>query len=108
MQLKRAAEKEAKENQATEEWILALLVKLSLKVPDKCEQIKSRKKANAHCQAEQRANESAHERRIRLDKEAIAQTIKRALETEEEHEARLDRESKCQIAKYNNPDVPDE
>ena len=108
MQLRRAAEKEAKGNQATEDWILALLVKLSLKIPDKSEQIKSRKKANANCQAKRRANESAQERRIRLDKEAIAQKIKRALENEEEHEARLDRESKHQIAKYNNPDVPDE
>ena len=100
MQLRRAAEKEAKENQTTADWICNLLVKLSKKVPEKSEQIKSRKQAHAKCESNRKASETPNERSARQKKEAKAQALKRSLETKEQHQNRLDRDYKREAAKY--------
>ena len=109
--IKRAAEKKEKEDlarkrlaQTSEDWIYSLISVLAYDAPKKTEQ----RKAHAECEAKRKASESVDQKQARCQKEAKAQALKRSLESKSQHRARLDRERKCQIAKYYDPNVPDE
>ena len=79
------------------ELVSVMLNDLVLEIPQKSKE-NARRKANAKCQAEKRANETDVEKQARHDKEAKAQALKRSLETEDERKTRLksDRDSHWQ------------
>ena len=68
------------------ELVSVMLNNLVLEIPQES-RINARRKANAKCQAEKRANETYEEKQARRDKEAKAQALKRSAMTSEEKKA---------------------
>ena len=87
--------------------IQSILNDVVFEIPKLSQKI-ARKKSDAQRHALTKGAETTQQTKIRLEKEAKAQALKRSLETKDQHEARLERERKCQLAKFEDPDVPNE